>query len=1136
MNGLDATLLWCVGQASLLAAMGVAAAMLLTRRAPWAAASTSVVAVVAVIAVTVLAPIELPTFAAMEPVDATSAIASSVETPPALLDSSTRSQDRGVGIAIGPLFRELSRALSQAAEVAPQAAPRTFEAGVWIGGITIAAGVLRLAFAFAWVLKLRRGSLPVEDPRVLGVFDELCAQLRLKRRPALHETAAIASPAVIGWQRRIVLIPLQRSGWDERQLRATLAHELAHVARGDFEWRLAASVMRAVHFFNPLAHWLARRLTLAQELAADRMAAGVAGGAAQYAAALASLALTLDRPQRIGAEAILLPVFSHNLSRRLTMLRSTDGSTRGGRRSLAGIAAGCAIVLAAVATTALRSRVEATETKAAAKVVERTLFGDKGPDVSFMGPVDLGLIVVRVDAITQIKELAMLTSIAQEALNYITPLAKARGDDATVLHLSQIDYLACSMRRVTAEEAAGNPLLGPEGTDGMISEIAIRWRETARMEAWLAACRLVAEEGNKDGFTYLRAKFGEAEGGAAGAAYYLAQRDTHTIVGSYSVERLRKLALEDGSQQATPWEALAGGLVRCQLNLKALPEGMDLDALLMETPLAMFFSATVAKGEVNPYAEARKAIAQTADAIYVGLDFNPATQQIGVRIALAAKDEVAARGMASSFEVIQAVWKAMDNFYQKELAASPEELRGSDVQLLPGIDGIVAGLRMLAEATCSVRARGAEGADAWVEMTGELPDSARAYLSGGVDYGDRGYRNGAHMPTAQPVRTMTPVVRAADGGPESPGLFGRPIDATMLLGSAEQGAFVVRVSELAEVPALAQGVPLLNAMIHEQLTQQADVAPQDIPEIHVEAIEWIAGVPRLKVKPKTGTEKGQEGQVMFECDGFVVRFRDKVDWKAWLARAMPATEVHEAGEGEDFCYLKLPPIPGVPAFSAIPFVVAARDERTLVLAADMPQLRQLLHSTGADATAGLGAEWKELDGGLATLIAKIDAKAPLGQPDEPGARLMISLLEKSSEFGLAFDTDPVTRAAQVRWTMMAADQAGAEQIKATLHEMLPMCVEQLQAEIAAPTQLHVDANAPYEAVQTVGDANTNRQVAEFWWAILKDCKPQIVPRADGRVQVQLTATATLPSSLMVAYEYNYKEKDAAEDKDEAARR
>ena len=48
-----------------------------------------------------------------------------------------------------------------------------------------------------------------------------------------------------------------------------LAHELAHICRNDFMSGLAGQISLTLHFYNPLAHWLAARLRLEQELAAD---------------------------------------------------------------------------------------------------------------------------------------------------------------------------------------------------------------------------------------------------------------------------------------------------------------------------------------------------------------------------------------------------------------------------------------------------------------------------------------------------------------------------------------------------------------------------------------------------------------------------------------------------------------------------------------------------------------------------------------------------------------------------------------------------------------------------------------------------------------------------------------------------
>ena len=58
-----------------------------------------------------------------------------------------------------------------------------------------------------------------------------------------------------------------------------LAHELAHVRRTDYLAGLLARLGVALHFYHPLVYWLAARLHLQQELAADALAAATPAAA-----------------------------------------------------------------------------------------------------------------------------------------------------------------------------------------------------------------------------------------------------------------------------------------------------------------------------------------------------------------------------------------------------------------------------------------------------------------------------------------------------------------------------------------------------------------------------------------------------------------------------------------------------------------------------------------------------------------------------------------------------------------------------------------------------------------------------------------------------------------------------------------
>jgi hypothetical protein len=131
--------------------------------------------------------------------------------------------------------------------------------------------------------------------------------------------------AVTGWLRPTLVLPNNWREWDDDECRAVIAHELAHIIRRDVFWRFVAFYAFAMHFYNPLVHWLLRRVILYQELAADAIAADVIGRS-RYLNSLSSLAIRKDnrliRDDSIG----LLPVFSGYLIRRIKLLHSKEGS------------------------------------------------------------------------------------------------------------------------------------------------------------------------------------------------------------------------------------------------------------------------------------------------------------------------------------------------------------------------------------------------------------------------------------------------------------------------------------------------------------------------------------------------------------------------------------------------------------------------------------------------------------------------------------------------------------------------------------------------------------------------------------------------------------------------------------------
>ena len=138
-----------------------------------------------------------------------------------------------------------------------------------------------------------------------------------------------------------------------------LAHEIAHIARHDFATWVAAQLALVFHFYHPLVHWLAARLRLEQELAADAAAAQLTGGQRSYLTTLAGMALRQsDRPLAWPARTFL-PTRG-TFMRRIEMLRDekllSTKMTTGLRAGLVAVLAAASLAVAGLRGTAARPK------------------------------------------------------------------------------------------------------------------------------------------------------------------------------------------------------------------------------------------------------------------------------------------------------------------------------------------------------------------------------------------------------------------------------------------------------------------------------------------------------------------------------------------------------------------------------------------------------------------------------------------------------------------------------------------------------------------------------------------------------------------------------------------------------------
>jgi len=104
-------------------------------------------------------------------------------------------------------------------------------------------------------------------PRLLALCREAEQRLGITRAVRYLECHWLEAPAGFGALRPVILFPVSvLTGLDEDQLRAVIAHELAHVRRWDFAVNLFQVMAETLLFYHPAIWWLNRRIRGARNL------------------------------------------------------------------------------------------------------------------------------------------------------------------------------------------------------------------------------------------------------------------------------------------------------------------------------------------------------------------------------------------------------------------------------------------------------------------------------------------------------------------------------------------------------------------------------------------------------------------------------------------------------------------------------------------------------------------------------------------------------------------------------------------------------------------------------------------------------------------------------------------------------
>lgn len=118
---------------------------------------------------------------------------------------------------------------------------------------------------------------------------QLAARLNIKKHILLLESAIIKVPAVVGFLKPTILLPLGLlNNLSQEEVESILMHELAHIRRKDYLFNLLQCFIDIIFFFNPAVLWISSLIRSERENCCDDIAINETKNKKQFIQALVS--------------------------------------------------------------------------------------------------------------------------------------------------------------------------------------------------------------------------------------------------------------------------------------------------------------------------------------------------------------------------------------------------------------------------------------------------------------------------------------------------------------------------------------------------------------------------------------------------------------------------------------------------------------------------------------------------------------------------------------------------------------------------------------------------------------------------------------------------------------------------------
>jgi beta-lactamase regulating signal transducer with metallopeptidase domain len=570
MNDLGVSLLWCAMQATIYLLAGIVLYAIVRRLgpAPGASAAASTLIVLACVSAAAFSP--WPRWWTLSNTEASTATESpsrgsqdeivlAAETGPAARTAPVKRDASAAAIRWGDYWQAFHTELQAARAGGSQ--PESRRQWPTIVGVVLVVGaslaLARFAIGLAALRRYRGNLCGVDDPQMCEMAESLARQMGCRRPIELKQSASLTTPATMGWRRPVIVLPGDWRSWTEQERRVVLAHEIAHIVRGDYLAWLLSQVSVALHIYHPLAHWLAGRLRLEQELAADAWAAEMSGGREPYLFTLAQMALRQDDRRVAWAARPFLPGRG-TLLRRIEMLSNTKPLRNvpvSRRRAvmLAVVLAGFGLVVAGVRAP-IGDVIRTANAAPPGQAVERGRATE---------PINLQYVPSRAVAVLAIRPAELLSSAEMQGLAKMLnegPFAKA---GLKIENVEEVKFIVTRLpdpqpgRRSPFEESLLQVFRSKEPFD---------WK--GKFAANVVGTSV---EANIAGKTYYHSDHGDQ---AVRPAFYMPDDRTIVVGPEIDVQRAITSGGKSKLDWAANWEKVATGQAAAMVDLTAVSRAM----------------------------------------------------------------------------------------------------------------------------------------------------------------------------------------------------------------------------------------------------------------------------------------------------------------------------------------------------------------------------------------------------------------------------------------------------------------------------------------------------------------------------------------------------------------------------------